>query len=208
MFAGDDCLAMALLLQPALLPFTAALGLLLLVAALQLIGLDGDAPGGGDDGLGAALDWLNVGRLPLLILFILLLAFFAMAGFAIQFAAASAIGLLPWPLAAAVAAGAAIPATRFLSRPFARILPMDETTAVAIDSLVGRRARIVLGTARAGSAARAQVADVHGQTHFVMVEPAGDAVLTGDDLLLLVGRDGAQFQAIAIPEDIFSEMKV
>jgi predicted MFS family arabinose efflux permease len=26
--------------------------------------------------------------------------------------------------------------------------------------------------------------------------------------LLLVARDGAQFQAIAIPEDIFSEMKV
>ncbi|MFZ4382925.1 MAG: hypothetical protein ACOYO0_13285, partial [Sandarakinorhabdus sp.] len=76
---------MALLLQPALLPFTAALGLLLLVAALQLIGLDGDAPGGGDDGLGVALDWLNVGRLPLLILVILMLALFAIAGFLIQF---------------------------------------------------------------------------------------------------------------------------
>jgi membrane protein implicated in regulation of membrane protease activity len=208
MFAGDDCLAMALLLQPALLPFTAALGLLLLVAALQLIGLDGDAPGGGDDGLGAALDWLNVGRLPLLILFILLLAFFAMAGFLIQFAAQGVIGLLPWPIAAGAAAAAAVPATRWLSRPFARILPMDETTAVAIDSLVGRRARIVLGAARAGSAARARVEDAHGHAHFVMVEPAGDAVLTGDDLLLLVGRDGAQFQAIAIPEDIFSALKV
>lgn len=196
---------MALLLQSGMLPFTGALGLLLLVALLQLIGLDHDA---GEDGLGTALDWLNAGRLPVLILAILLLAIFAVSGFALQFVAGSVAGLLPWPIAAAAAAAAAIPATRGLSRPVARILPMDETTAVSIDSLVGRRARIVLGTARAGSAARARVEDVHGQTHFIMVEPAGDAVLTGDDLLLIVSRDGAQFQAIAIPEDIFSEMRV
>lgn len=197
---------MALFLQPALLPFTAALGLLLLVAALQLLGLDADVDA--DVPEGGALDWLNAGRLPVLILAILMLAIFAIAGFAIQFAAQALAGLLPWPLAVGAAAATAIPATRFLSRPFARILPLDETTAVSIDSLVGRRARIVLGTARAGSAARARVEDMHGQTHFVMVEPAGDAVLTGDDLLLIVGRDGAQFQAIAIPDDIFSEMKV
>jgi hypothetical protein len=199
---------MLVLFQPALLPFTAALGLLLVMAALQLIGLDGELPGGGDHGLGAALDWLNAGRLPILILAILFLALFAVAGFALQFGAAAIAGLLPWPAAAAAAAACALPATRRMSRPLARILPLDETTAVDIDSLVGRRARIVLGAARAGHAARAEVIDAHGQRHFVMVEPAGDAELTPAHLLLLVARDGAHFQAVAIPEDVFSQLQV
>jgi hypothetical protein len=196
------------LLQPALLPFTAALGLLLVLVLLQLIGLDGDLPGGGEDGIGAALDWLNAGRLPLLVLAILFLALFACAGFALQYGAAAVFGLLPWPLAAGAAALLALPVTRRASRPLARILPLDETTAVDIDSLLGRRARILAGTARAGHAARAEVIDAHGQRHFVMVEPAGTAELTAQNLLLLVSRDGPHFQAVAIPDDVFSELKV
>lgn len=196
------------LFQPALLPFTAALGLLLLLLLLQLIGLDGDLPGGGEDGIGAALDWLNAGRLPLLLLAVVLLALFACAGFGIQYAVAAVAGPLPWPLAAGLATALAIPVTRALSRPLARILPLDETTAVDIDSLLGRRARILAGTARAGHAARAEVIDAHGQRHFVMVEPAGTAELTAQTLLLLVSRDGPAFQAVAIPEDVFSELKV
>jgi hypothetical protein len=198
---------MLALFQPALLPFTAAVGLLLLLVLVQLIGLDADLPDGAHD-LGAALDWLNAGRLPLLILFILFLALFACIGFGLQFGAAALLGALPWPLATGLAAAGALPVTRGLSAPLARVLPLDETTAVDIDSLVGRRARIVLGTARAGHAARAEVIDAHGQRHFVMVEPAGDAELTAAHLLLLVARDGPQFQAVAIPDDVFSELKV
>lgn len=196
---------MMALFHPAYLPFTAALGLLLLLL-LQLIGLDADAADGADGGLGAALDWLNAGRLPLLVLLILYLALFAVAGFGIQLAAATLVGLLPWPVAAGGAAAAALALTRQTSRPLARILPLDETTAVDIDSLVGRRARIVLGTARAGHAARAEVTDAHGQRHFVMVEPSDDTEFTPDHLLLLVARNGPQFRAVAIPPDIFSEL--
>ena len=199
---------MLLLLQPALLPFTAAMGLLLMVVLLQLIGLDADLPGGGDTGVGAALDWLSAGRLPVLVLVILFLALFAMAGFALQFAAQAVLNWLPWPVATAGAAAAAVPLVRRCSRPLARILPLDETTAVDIESLVGRRARIVLGTAKTGSPARAEVIDAYGHRHFVMVEPAGDTVLSADNLLLLVGRDGPHFRAVAIPDDVFSELKV
>ncbi|WP_156255084.1 OB-fold-containig protein, partial [Sandarakinorhabdus oryzae] len=113
-----------------------------------------------------------------------------------------------WPMAAAAATAAAVPLVRGCSRPLARILPLDETTAVDIESLVGRRARIVLGNADAGSPARAEVIDAHGQRHFVMVEPAGDTQLTPVDLLLLVGRDGPHFRAVIIPDDVFSELKV
>lgn len=199
---------MLIFLDPALLPFTAALGLLLLFAVLQMIGLGADFPGVDDAGLGASLDWLNAGRLPLLLLLVLFLALFACTGFALQFGSAALIGLLPWPVATIGALAVAVPATRRLSRPLARILPLDETTAIDIDALLGRRARIVLGCARIGHAARAEVIDVHGQRHFVMVEPAGDTELTTADLLLLVARDGPQFRAVTIPDDIFSEMKV
>lgn len=199
---------MPALLQPALLPFSAALGLLVVLVVLLATGLDGDWPEGGSGGLGAALDWLNAGRLPPLVLAIVFLALFACAGFALQFGSASLAGPLPWPAAAGLAAVLALPAARWLSRPLARVLPLDETTAVDIDSLVGRRARIVLGSARSGHAARAEVVDAHGQRHFVMVEPAGDAELTAANLLLLVGRNGPHFRAVAIPDDLFSELKV
>lgn len=199
---------MLALLQPAFLPFTAALGLLLALTLLQLVGLDADLPDGGEHGLGAALDWLSAGRLPVLILLILFLALFAITGFALQFAADALLGVLPWPVAAVAASAAALPLVRLCSRPLARILPLDETTAVDIESLVGRRARIVLGNASAGSPARAEVVDAHGHRHFVMVEPVGKTVLTGANLLLLVSRDGPHFQAVAIPDDVFSELKV
>ncbi len=201
---------MVMLLQAPLLPFTAALGMLLVLALLQLVGIgldaDADLDGGNAGGLGHALDWLNAGQLPILVLAIVALASFAIAGVLIQSAAQTAVGLLPWPVASVAALATAVPATRWLSRPLARVLPLDETTAVAIDSLLGRRARIVLGTARSGSPARAQVEDRHGRRHFVMVEPAGDGVLTADDLLLLVTRDGPHFLAITIPPDAFTEI--
>ena len=49
---------MTFLLLPQMLPFTAALLLLLVLAGLQLIGLEAEFDGG-DAGLGAALDWLK-----------------------------------------------------------------------------------------------------------------------------------------------------
>jgi len=106
----------------------------------------------------------------------------------------------------AAIAGAA-PLTRWLGAGLARVLPRDETTAVAIDTLVGRRARIVIGTARRGHPARARVEDQHGQAHFVMVEPLDDASLTAAAMLLLTARHGDIFHAVEIPTDIFSIMR-
>ena len=190
------------------LPFAAALVLMLLLGLLQVVGLgaasadtdvDADADGGFADGL---LSFLGVGRVPFMVWLVSFLLVFAVLGVGIQ---ALAAGLLGEPLdrwvAAALAAVAALPVTGIFVRPIAAILPGDETSAVGLDSLVGRRAKIVTGRAAAGHPARAQVHDHHGRPHYVMVEPheAGSEMLEGDDVLL-VRREDETFYGVALQE--------
>ncbi len=141
-------------------------------------------------------------------LLVVFLAVFGMVGLALQQAAlALAGGVLPWVAAVPAAAVLALPGTRLAGRLLAPILPRDETTAVSLDSLVGRRARIVVGVARPGSPARARVADVHGQAHFVMVEPvAGDAHDERAELLV-VAREGDVFRVVEVDPDPFGEAR-
>ncbi len=163
------------LAQSGTAPFSVALVLIVLLGVVESIGLgssaieiDIDTSDAG--AIASGLDWLNIGRLPLLMLLVVFLTVFGLAG-------------------------------------LARVLPRDETTAVAIDTLVGRRARIVIGTARRGHPARARVEDQHGQVHFVMVEPLDDSSLTAAAMLLLTARHGDIFHAVEIPTDIFSMMR-
>lgn len=192
---------LAFLIAPENVAFSAALLLMLLIGAVEAVGLgasaaDLDAPNGpGGDLLG----WLGVGRLPLLMLLVVALAAFGLAGLALQQTALALTGgLLPALAAAGVALTAALPLTGVLARGLARVLPRDETTAVGLDSLIGRRARIVVGTASAGSPARARVHDAFGQPHYVLVEPneAEQRFAEGLDVLL-VRREGGSFRAIS-----------
>lgn len=198
------------LVQSGIAPFSVALLLMLLLGVVEAIGLGSSAieldADSGD--LGGGLDWLNVGRLPLLMLLVVFLTVFGLAGLVLQGAVLAVTHkLLPWFGAVPAAIALAAPLTRWLGAGLARVLPRDETTAVAIDTLLGRRARIVLGTARRGHPARARVEDQHGQAHYVMVEPVDDTSLTEAALLLLTARHGDIFEAVEIPPDIFSIMR-
>jgi hypothetical protein len=182
---------------PENLPFSVALLVMLLIGIVEAVGLglgalhldvDADVDGGGD-----LLAWLGVGRVPILMLLVVFLAVFGMVGITIQ----QLFGpLSPW-LASAVAGVAALPLTGIGARGLARIMPQDETTAVSLDSLVGKRGTITVGTARAGSPAQARVRDVHGQPHYVMVEPhdAAHPIAEGETVLL-IGRDGNIFTGL------------
>ena len=148
------------------------------------------------------LGWLQVGKVPLLILVILFLALFALAGFALNLAAVGAFGVLIPPLIAApVAAAAALPLMRVCAGGIARLIPRDQTYAVSLDTLVGRVAVIVSGTARLGYPAQGKVTSEHGQVLYVMVEPdAADVTFAPPDAVLLVKRmTGTRFQAIRNP---------
>jgi len=187
-------------------PFFAALLLMLLIGLVEATGLGGGAALG--DGLDADLDgdlshpsllgWLNVGRLPLLMLIVVFLFSFGLVGLILQQVIAGLFGKPgPWWLAVPLAVAAALPFTRLFGRLVARILPGDETTAVSREALVGRWAVIVTGQAEVGSAAQARVRDVHGQAHYVMIEPddAGEVFEEGAEVII-VRHAGARFFAI------------
>ncbi|HYJ83528.1 MAG TPA: YqiJ family protein [Allosphingosinicella sp.] len=187
-----------ILAAPANLPFSVALLLMLMIGVVEALGLGAsavhldahaDLDGGGD-----LLGWLGVGRVPLLMLLVVFLAFFGLVGLAVQQLA----GPLPLWIAAPAAAAAALPLTGLGARGLARIMPGDETTAVSLDSLVGRRGTITIGTARRGSPAQARVRDVHGQVHYVMVEPYDDNHALGEgETVRLDRREGNIFIALA-----------
>jgi membrane protein implicated in regulation of membrane protease activity len=194
---------------PANLPFSVALLVMLMIGAVEALGLGAsavhldmhaDVDGGGD-----LLGWLGIGRVPLLMLFVVFLALFGLAGLAVQQFA----GPLSLWIAVPAAIAAALPLTGLGARGLARIMPGDETTAVGLDELVGRRGTITIGTARRGSPAQARVSDVHGQVHYVMVEPYDDdhSICQGDTVRL-DRREGNIFIAVGRTDRIESGFDV
>lgn len=197
----------AFLLSGDNVPFVAALVLMLLIGVVEAVGLGGGtAVGEGADtdadiGGPSLLSWLNMGRLPVLMLIVVFLSSFGVVGLVGQRIVAALFGQPgPWFLAVPLAFAAALPVTRVFGRGVSRIMPKDETTAVSRESLVGRMAVIVTGQAQHGSAAQARVSDEHGQPHYVMVEPddAGDVFVQGASVLI-VRQGGAKYFAIPNP---------
>lgn len=196
------------LLAPHNLPFLIAFGALAVIAVLQITGVSEAIEGAGEfdspDGLemggfGDALTTLlGLGRVPLLIWLAALLFVFATVGVIGQSVLASMLGApLSAGWAALAAGGVALPLNSLAMRPLGAIIPKDETTAIDIDDLLRRDAEIQIGTARAGSPARAKVIDVHGQAHFVMVEPHDQTLaLNAGDTVLLVRREGQTFYGV------------
>ena len=188
------------ILAPENLPFAVALLVMLLIGAVEALGLgasaahldvDADVHADGGDLLG----WLGVGRVPLLMLLVVLLALFGLIGLALQqvVSALAGVPLAPWN-AAAIAFVASLPLLGVSARGLARIMPGDETTAVSLDHLLGKRATVTVGIARRGSPAQARVRDLHGQSHYVMIEPHDDGGAVGEgETVLLVRREGNIF---------------
>jgi hypothetical protein len=203
------------LFAPETLPFAVALGLMALLALVELVGLlFGGSLGGlldsdhevhaphidADAGpLAGFLDWLCIGQVPTLVLMVIFLTAFGIAGFALQGALTTWVGAALHPLLASVGAfGAALPATRLGGKLFARIMPKVQTEATSRDSFVGRIATVTTGTARRGLPAEAKLRDAFGQTHYLRIEPDDEqAILAEGSQVLIVRRAGAVFHAIA-----------
>ena len=187
------------------LPFAIAFVILFLLAIAQVVGLgdligDHDAHadvGHGDIGHAGPIDGLTsllgIGRVPFLVWLSLLLLMFSGIGVTGQFALDALTGSMMSPgLAAALAAFPSLLLTSLFARVLEPIMPRDETTAIEVSSLLGKRGAISIGTARRGSPARASVRDHYGQAHNVMVEPHEDGAefLQGDEVLLVRLEDG------------------
>jgi len=195
------------LLAPENLPFAVSLALLGLLVIVQALGFghffpdpdfDTDVPDG-DIGLGDGLaSMVGFGRVPLLVWLASMLACFGLLGLSLQQLIAGLFGS-PFPAGAASAAAllVAVPANAVVTRLLGAVWPRDETTAIPIDGLLGRRGTIAVGRASRGNPARATVHDIHGQLHNVMVEPHEDQASFGEgDEVLLVRREGEIFYAL------------
>ena len=181
-------------------------------SVLPDLGLDGDldvdldgepgAPDGGDINTSGTLSrlvgWINVGRVPVLVMLVLFLSGFGLLGLILQCAFQRAFGvLLPGTLATLAVLPVSLYVVRISSIGLSKVIPKDETEAVSEDSFIGRVARITLGTAASGRPAQAKLRDKYGQTHYVMVEPdSADTSFPSGTEVLLVDRAGAVFRAI------------
>jgi hypothetical protein len=185
-----------LMTQP-YLPFATAFVVMIGIGLIEALGLgfghlnpgadiDGDVQGG-------LLDWLGLGEeIPVLIWLTSLLACFTLGGIAIQQGAAAVAGTaLAWWAASIAAFAAAIPLNAFAAKGLARIMPGFETSVVSIDDLIRLRGTVLEGSARRGAPARAKVVDMHGQAHFIMIEPhdPSEAIAAGETALI-VRREG------------------
>ena len=213
-------------LAPAMFPFTVALCVMLLICATEVLGMlfglsafglvdklmpEIDADVDGDvaaDGFGSGLlNWLCVGRVPALVLVVAFLTAFGFAGFVLQSSTHWMLGsYLPLPIASAGAVFLALPPTRWLALGFAKVMPKEETEAVSTRSFVGKVAVVIGGVARRDVPAQAKLRDVHGQTHYVLVEPdePDQAFEQGTEVILTDQKSGIRFTAIRNESDLLS----
>ncbi|TYT75464.1 YqiJ family protein [Desulfobotulus mexicanus] len=203
--------------------FTTALGIMLLIGLLEVLGMlsgmggssviDGllpeiDADAGGFDGsLGKFMGWLRIGKVPVLMLMVIFLASFGSTGLMFQTGFHSISGhYLPGWIPGIFVFFISIWLTRLFGGFLHRILPKDESLAVARTSLIGQVAVITLGTAGKGSPAEAKTKDAHGKTHYFLVEPdQDDEIFKTGDAVLLVSMENHIYKAISSPSPFLSD---
>lgn len=139
------------------------------------------------NGLTKLLGWMNVGRVPLLIIIIAFLTVFGLAGLVIQFFVNGLIGIYlnVW-IAVAITLAVSLPMTKSFTNILQKILPQDETSVISSSDFIGKVAVITLGQSTKGYPAEAKFTDIHGQTHYLMVEPEEDGIVfkQGESIIL------------------------
>jgi hypothetical protein len=209
-----------LLLAPDVRPFAIAAGIMLALGGIELLttlvgfsisellGKDFAVEADSDSGLGGMFLWINAGRLPLLILIILALGRFSIAGFFLQGLAHGAGLSVPAPIAALAAAAVSLPAIRVTSRGIARIIPRDETYAVDNADFVGKVAEVSVGPLDQGLPGRVRLKDVFGNWHSLVARASPESIpLPVGASVLLVDRDAKSFIAISAPADLIAQQR-
>jgi len=209
-----------ILLAPDVRPFAVAAAIMMALGGIELVAMligfsigelfgkevavDVDS----GDWLGGLFLWVNAGRLPLLILIVLALGVFAIAGFFLQGLAHGAGFSIPPLIASLTAVAASLPAIRVTSRGIARIIPRDETYVVDDDDFVGHIAEVSVGPLDQGLPGRVRLKDIHGNWHSLVTRAGPDsAPLAVGASVLLVDRDKKSFIAITAPADLIAQQR-
>jgi hypothetical protein len=209
-----------LLLAPDVRPFTVAAAIMVTLGGIELLttlvgfsisellGKDLAVEADSDSGLGGMFLWVNAGRLPLLILIILALGVFSIAGFFLQGLAHGAGFSVPASIAALAAMACSIPAIRVTSRGIARIIPRDETYVVDEADFVGHVAEVSIGPLDQGLPGRVRLKDVFGNWHSLVARASPESIpLPVGASVLLVDRDAKSFIAISAPADLIAQQR-
>ena len=148
--------------------------------------------------VGKTLDWLYVGKIPLFVWLIIFLTIYSLSGFILQsiFFEITHTMLSGWIISPACLF-LCMPLVRFSAKLITKILPQDETTAIHSNDLIGLTGVIILGEARANYPAEAKVTDIHGLTHYVLVEPKNQDVFTTGQSVVLTQKTKVGYQAQA-----------
>jgi hypothetical protein len=212
---------MTSLLQPGYAPFIAAIGMMVAIGVLEgatmLFGFsvtehasnmlaqhfDIDHSAGAAPGLvGQFLGWLHLGRVPFLILLVMFLTGFAVAGLLLQSIMHALFHfMLPPSIAACLSLPLSLLFVRKTGRTVGRLMPQEESSALSEIDFVGRAVRIVTGDATRGNPAEARFVDEFGQPHYVRVEPdeAGLVFVRGQTVLIVDRVSGSLYRAIKSP---------
>jgi hypothetical protein len=209
-----------ILLAPDVRPFAVAAAIMLALGGIELlatlvgfsiselVGKEVAVDSDSGNGLGGLFLWINAGRLPLLILIILALGVFAVAGFFLQ-GLAHGVGLsVPVSIAALAAAALSLPVIRVTSRGIARIIPRDETYVVNETDFIGHVAEVSIGPLDQGLPGRVRLKDVFGNWHSLVARASPESTpLPVGASVLLVDRDAKSFIAISAPADLIAQQR-
>ncbi len=166
----------------------------------ELADIEADAPVGATAG---PLAWLGIGKVPVMIWLVVLLAGFGLSGIGLQLALRGGVGFdLPAWIAAIPAGVFGLWFARGFGGVFARLLPKTETEAMSERMLARRRGVITQGTASRGRPAEVRVMDRFGNTHYLRAEPLQDkdALDQGTEVLVLRDRRQDRFVLVGLSD--------
>lgn len=195
---------MALLFAPECRFFLIALVIMLCLVAIEVMALFTGASlsdivdNSFDFSSVGVINWFNIGGVPLIILLILIFAWFSALGFCIQGVSSGFYHPIPQSLAVIGALFLTIPAVRESSRLVARFVPQDETYAVEVDDFIGHIAKVTVGPLDEGLPGLVRVKDKHGNYHKLRARAAPNVgkMAVGEEVLL---ADMQNHIFIAIP---------
>lgn len=136
---------------------------------------------------GQVLHYLNIGRIPSLIVLCLLAGYFGLLGILLQH---GWVTLWQTPLSnlllapvCLIIAGVAV---HYTGRAIAPWLPTDESSAITENDFIGKMAIVTGHSASAGRPCEGKFTDEFGQTHYLLLEPEdGKAFNKGDKVLII-----------------------
>lgn len=191
-------------------PYLFALSFVLLIGALEIISLtfghflsgvldahldNYDSLSSGN--IGQVLHFLNIGRIPSLVVLCLLAGYFGLFGILVQHGWTT---LLQAPLSnlllAPICFIASVLAVHYSGKIIAPWIPRDESTAIAEDDYIGCMAMVTGHSAMAGTPCEGKFTDKFGQIHYLLLEPEeGHAFKKGDRVLIIYRLSATRYLA-------------